>query len=175
MRHSQWVFFIGCSEFVVCSSAPLVLWDLAVSNLHVLTTMVSFIVMWKIPDLPCWYLLHPLGGLADTLGRIPPIPAHPAPIPSRFPGRQVTSLTTQVSNSPFPVNPPITDLHTGSGRDSPPFLNSQHTPVQLFPYSQHSLYCKTQLTSPSYNLVIPLPTVSTRQFRCNKTEEIWLL
>ena len=75
VRHSQWVFFIGCSEFVVCSSAPLVLWDLGVSNLHVLTTMVSFIVMWKIPDLPCWYLLHPLGGLADTLGRIPPNPS----------------------------------------------------------------------------------------------------
>ena len=66
----------------------------------------------------------------DTLGRIAPptpIPAHPAPIPSRFPGRQVSALTTQASNSPLPVNPPPTDLHTDSGRESQPILNSPPT------------------------------------------------
>ena len=37
---------------------PLALWDLAVRNLHVLTTMLSFTVVWQIPDLPCWYQLR---------------------------------------------------------------------------------------------------------------------
>ena len=60
----------------------------------------------------------------DTLGIIAP---HQAPIPLRFPGCQVTTLTTQASNSPLPMNPPPTDLHTGSRRDSPPILNSPLT------------------------------------------------
>ena len=38
---------------------PLALWDLAVSNLHVLTTMLSFTVVWQIPNLPCWYQPRP--------------------------------------------------------------------------------------------------------------------
>ena len=57
----------------------------------------------------------------------PPIPAHPAPIPWRFSGCQINTQTTQSCNSPLPVSPPPTDLHTGSGRDSPPILNSLPT------------------------------------------------
>ena len=48
------------------------------------------------------------------LVELPPIPAHPALIPWRFPDSQITSRTTQTSKSPFPVNPPLTDLHTSS-------------------------------------------------------------
>ena len=57
----------------------------------------------------------------------PSIPAHPAPIPYKFSGRQVTALTTEASNSPSPVNPPPTYLYTGSRKDSPPILNSLPT------------------------------------------------
>ena len=56
-----------------------------------------------------------------------PILADPAPIPWRFSGHQITAQTTQASNSSFPVSPPLTDLHRGSGRDSPPVLNSPPT------------------------------------------------
>ena len=58
---------------------------------------------------------------------LPPIPAHPAPIPWRFPDCQITALTNQAANSPLPVNQPPTDLHTGSRRDSPPIVSSQPT------------------------------------------------
>ena len=34
---------------------------------------------------------------------------------------------------------------------------------------QSPLFCKSQPTSPSHNLVIPLPIVSTRHFCCEKT------
>ena len=57
----------------------------------------------------------------------PPILARPAPIPLKFPGRQVTALTTQASYSPLLVNPPPTDIHTGSRRDSPPILDNLPT------------------------------------------------
>ena len=65
-------------------------------------------------------------------GQIPliephPILGRPAPIPLKFPGRQVTALTTQASYSPLPGNPPPTDLHTGSRRDSPPILDNLPT------------------------------------------------
>ena len=102
---------------------------------------------------------------------LPPIPAHPAPIPWRFPDRQITALTNQAANSPLPVNQPPTDLHTGSRRDSPPIVSSPptHTSSDV-PTLSISQFCKSQLTSPSHNLVIPLPMVSPRQFRCNKTE-----
>ena len=49
-----------------------------------------------------------------------PMPARPASMPLKFPGRQVTALNTQASYSPLPVNSPPTDLHTVSRRDSPP-------------------------------------------------------
>ena len=82
------------------------------------------------------------------LVELPPIPAHPAPIPWRFSDRQITSLTIQASNSPLPVNPPPTDLHTGSTRDSLPISTvRQHTTVSLFPHSQHLPFCNSQLTS----------------------------
>ena len=42
----------------------------------------------------------------------PPSPAHPAPIPWRFSGCQINTQTTQSCNSPLPVSPPPTDLHT---------------------------------------------------------------
>ena len=56
-----------------------------------------------------------------------PIPAHPAPIPWRFPSRHVTVLTTQAFNSSLSVNPPAADFHTGSRRDSPPIVSSPPT------------------------------------------------
>ena len=83
------------------------------------------------------------------LVELPPFPAHPAFIPWRFLDRQITALTTQASNSPVPVNPPPTDLHTGSRRDSPPISTvRQDTPVPLFPHPQPLQFCKSQLTSP---------------------------
>ena len=83
------------------------------------------------------------------LVELSPIPAHPAHIPWKFPDRQITSLTTQPSNSPLPVNPPPTDLHTGSRRDSPPISTvRQRTLVSLFQHSQPLPFCKSQLTSP---------------------------
>ena len=93
-----------------------------------------------------------------TLGRIAPHPSlsrlHPI------------EVSWPLGNSPLPVNSPPTDLHTGSRRDSPPILNSpcQHTQVPLFPRLQSPPFCKSQLTSPSNNLVIPLPIVSTLNF-----------
>ena len=88
----------------------------------------------------------------------PPILARPAPIPLKFPGRQVTALTTQASYSPLPVNPPPTDLHTGR-RDLLPILNNlpTHRPVPLLPHPQSYQFCKSQLTSLSHKLVIPPP------------------
>ena len=68
------------------------------------------------------------------------------------------------------MNPLPTDLHTGSRRDSP--LSStvrQHKQVPLYPNPESPLFWRRQLTSPSHNLVISLPNVSTRQFRCKKT------
>ena len=44
---------------------PLPLRDLAVNNLHVLTNMLSFTVVWEIPDLPYWYQPNP-GLTLDT-------------------------------------------------------------------------------------------------------------
>ena len=83
------------------------------------------------------------------LVELPPILAHPTPITWRFPDCQITALTTQAPNSPLPVNPPPTDLHTGSRRDSPPISTvCQHTPVPLFPHPQPLPFCKSQLTSP---------------------------
>ena len=77
-------------------------------------------------------------------------------------------------NSPLPVNP----LPTTSTRAAEiHHLSStvcQHTPVPLFLHPQFLLFCKIQLTSPAHNLVIPLPIVSTVQFRRNKIEQSWL-
>ena len=114
---------------------------------------------------------------ADTLGIIAPIPTHSPPTPRRFSGHQVTALNAQPSNSPLPMNPALTDLHTGNRRHSPPILHSPPTHTSsTFPTPSISLVlCKSKLTSPSYKLVIPLPIVSTRQFRCEKLELIKLL
>ena len=73
--------------------------------------------------------LHPSNRWTGQIPLIepPPIPARPAPIPLKFPGCQVTALTTQASYSPLPVNPPPTDLHTGSRIDSPPILDNLPT------------------------------------------------
>ena len=80
--------------------------------------------------------IHPPGwlGRPDTLGRIA---LHPASIPWRFPGHQVIALTTQAPNSLLPMNPPPTDLHTGSRKDSPPILNSMHQHTQV--HCSHTL------------------------------------
>ena len=100
-----------------------------------------------------------------------PIPAHPAPIPWRFPSRNVTVLTTQASNSSLPVNPPPKDLHTGSRRDSPPIVNSPPTHTNsTVPTPSTSPVLQGQLTSLLHHLVILIPIVSTCQFRCNKIE-----
>ena len=49
------------------------------------------------------------------------------------------------------------------------------TPVPPFPHPKSPSLCRNQLTSPSHNLVIPLPIDSTRQFYFEKAELIWLL
>ena len=119
---------------------------------------------------------------ADTLGRIAPIPAHSRPIPWRFSVRQVLCFLFsevfcflyQASNSPLPMNPTPTDFHTGSRIDSPHILNSPptHTSSTFSAPSISLVLRRSQLFSPSHNLVIPLPIISTRQFRCEKIELI---
>ena len=111
------------------------------------------------------------------LVELPPIPTHSPPIPWRFSGRQVTTLNAQASNSPLPMNPTLTDLHTSSRRDSPLTLYSPPTHTSsTFPAPSISLVLRrSQPTSPSHNLVIPLPIVSRCQFRCKKIELIKLL
>ena len=77
---------------------------------------------------PTFSRINPPDGLGQTLlVELPPNPVHPAPIPCRFPGCQVTALTTQASKSLWRVNPPPVDPHTGSRRDSPLILNSPLT------------------------------------------------
>ena len=75
------------------------------------------------------------------------------------------------------MNPTLTDILTRSRRDSPPILYSRPTHTSsTFPAPSISFVLRrNQLTSPSYKIAIPLPIVSTRQFRCYKIELIKLL
>ena len=181
---------------------PLALWDLAVSNLHVLTTMLSFTVVWQIPDLPCWYQLRPGLNLdiflfpvttlnnflylttprhsavsihqvdwPDTLGRIAPHPSPSCSHPMEVSWTSVTALTTQATN-PLCQWPHLQQIFTQAVEEihHPSSAVRQHTQVPLLPHPQFPQFCKSQLTSPSHNFVIPLLIVSTRKFRCNKTE-----
>ena len=69
------------------------------------------------------------------------------------------------------MNPTLTDLRTGIRRHSPP----RHTSSTFPPPSISLVLRRSKLTSPSHKLVILLPIVSTRQFRCEKMELIKLL
>ena len=76
---------------------------------------------------PTFSRIHP----PDGLGRYSwyncplsqPISSHPMEVS----GHQVTALNAQASNSSLPMNPALTDLHTGIRRHSSPMLHSPPT------------------------------------------------
>ena len=123
--------------------------------------------------------LHPSNRWTGQIPLIepPPTPAHPAPILLKFPGRQVTALTTQASYSPLLVNPPPTDLHTGSRRDSPPIIKNLPTQTSsTAPTPSISPVLQEPVTSPSHKLVISPPsfphtsftTLGQNTFECSR-------
>ena len=80
-------------------------------------------------------------------------------------------MTTHTSNSPLPVNPPPTDLHTKQAVEKIYYPSStvrQEPPFSLFPHSLFPSFCKSQLTSATHSLVICLSIVSKPQFSSNK-------
>ena len=111
----------------------------------------------------------------------PHTPAPLFPHPQSFPFSksqlisQVTALTTFISNSVLPVNPPPTDPHTTQAVekiDHPSSTVLANTSVPLFRHPQFPSFCKSQLTPLAHNLVVFLPIVSTCQFRGNKRKHI---
>ena len=51
----------------------------------------------------------------------------PILLPWRFPGHQIPALTSYTPDCPLPVNPSLTDLYTGTSKESSPILNSPPT------------------------------------------------
>ena len=82
------------------------------------------------------------------------LPKHPTPL------RQWTHLQQSSTQVVEEIHHTFSTVH-------------QHTNSTV-PTTSTSLSCKSQLTSPSHNLVIPLPIASTCQFRRDKTEQVWL-
>ena len=141
---------------------------------HILSFQIPYPTIFSAPPRPNTRP-HPSNRWTGQIPLIepPPILARPAPIPLKFPGRQVTALTTQASYSPLPVNPPPTDLYAGSRRDLPSILNNLPT--------QTSSTAPTPSISPVLqepaDVIItetryPTPTVSTRQFYYIRVEHI---
>ena len=94
------------------------------------------------------------------------------------------TLCLSVLSQPLPLyiimlfvsaSPPYHWFSEEYSHGSPFCSHRVSTPVPPFPHPKSPSLCRNQLTSPSHNLVIPLPIDSTRQFYFEKAELIWLL
>ena len=83
-----------------------------------------------------------------------------------------------VAHSALIEVPYLQQIHTVTGlanNHNPSSTICLQTPAPLLSRPQFPPFCKSQLTWPTHNIVLPLPIVSTCQFRGNKREQIWLL
>ena len=94
------------------------------------------------------------------------------------------TLCLSVLSQPLPLyiimlfvsaSPPYHWFSEEYSHGSPFCSHRVSTPVPPFPHPKSPSFCGTQLTSPSHNLLIPLPIDSTRQFQCEKTVLIQFL
>ena len=94
------------------------------------------------------------------------------------------TLCLSVLSQPLPLSiirlfvsasPPYHWFSAEYSHGSPFCSHKVSTPVPPFPHPKSPSFCGTQLTSPSHNLLIPLPIDSTCQFQCEKTVLIQFL
>ena len=92
---------------------------------------------------------------------------------------QVPALTTHTSNSPLPVNPSPTDLHTGTSKESPPIHNIPPTNTSsTIPTSSIPLILQesadttcTQPCDPPYPSFLSTNLVATREMIFGSSQE----